>query len=101
MNTKLAYCHVVASVLAADGVIEEAERQFLDRIMTDMNLSDEERDQVMHFEGTDGAVETVRELPALAREQLRDDVLAATLIDGKISPHESRLVSLITEALGL
>ena len=101
MNPKLAYCHVVASVLAADGVMAQDERSFLARVMEEAQLTSDERDQVMHFEGTDRAEDVVRGLPSEEREKLRDDVLAATLVDGNISPLESRLIKHLTEVLDL
>jgi len=101
MNPSVAYCHVIASVLAADGIMEETERTFLDQTMTSLGLSDEDRQAVIHFEGADEAEATVKKLPTQTKEQLRDDLLAATLADGKISPHESAMVKRLTAILEL
>lgn len=101
MNPSVAYCHVVASVLAADGRMDDSERTFLDALMTELGLNDDERNDVIHFENTDGAEDAVQDMPEEQRRRLMDDVLAAVLADGKISPLEQRLVQRLTEVLGL
>ena len=101
MRPEVAYCHVIAGLLAADGRMEETERAFLDDTMNKLGLSDEERDAVSHFEGADGAEEVVTSMPLGDRQQLRDDLLAATLADGKISPLESKMMERLSELLGL
>jgi len=101
MNPSLAYCHVVASVLAADGRMDESEREFLNQLMAKLGLSEQEREDVVHFENTNGAEEAVQAMPEQERRQLMDDVLGAVLADGKISPLEQQLVHRLTEVLGL
>lgn len=101
MDHRTAYCHLVASVLAADGMITPNERAFLKQVMERMGLSDEERDAVMHFEGADKAAAVARELPEPLRRELLDELLAAALVDGRISPFETKVVGELTEQLGL
>ncbi len=55
MRIGLARCHVLARVLAADGIITTSERAALHAAITYHGLSQEERDQVIHFEGAEGA----------------------------------------------
>ncbi len=100
MNSNLAICHVIASVVSADGIIEDEERAFLEEAMSDFGLSDEERAQVRDFKG-EGAEEVVRTMPTDKKEMLRDGLVAATLADGKISPHETAVVKRITDLMGL
>ena len=101
MKPEVAYCHVIAGLLAADGRMDQSERDFLDATMTKLGLDAAERDAVMHFEGADGAEEAVRQMPLEDRERLRDDLLAATLADGKITALESQMVQRLSEVLGL
>lgn len=98
---RVAHCHLIARVLAADGIMEDQERAFLERAMAKMGLSDDERDQVMHFEGTEGAEEALAAMPEADRRKVVDDLVAAALIDGKLSPHETEIVKNVTKALGL
>ncbi len=100
MHKNLAICHVIASVVSADGIMEEVERAFLEEAMGDFSLSEEERVLVREFKN-DGAEEVVRQMPQEDKERLRDGLVAATLADGKISPHETAVVKRITELMGL
>lgn len=101
MREPVAHCHLIASVLAADGIMHEAEREFLDRAMTRLGLTEEERKQVMYFENAEGAAESLRGLSEEDRRKVVDDLVAAALVDGKLSPHETAIVKRIREALGL
>lgn len=100
MREEVAYCHMIASVCAADGMMDGAEREFLDQAMDELGLTEEERDQVRNFEGTEEAERIVKGMSLPRRESLRDALLGATLADGKISPHESALVKRISALLG-
>lgn len=100
MHKNLAISHVIASVVSADGMIEETERVFLEEAMQDLGLTDEERQQVRDFKNT-GSEDVVRAMPQEDKERLRDGLLEATLADGKISPHETAVVKHITELMGL
>lgn len=101
MRPPLAYAHVVASVLAADGHMDDAERAFLHRLLDRLELDAEERDRVLHFEGAEGARDVVQVLPEPERRAILDDVIEAVLADGKITPLEQRQVQRIAEMLGL
>lgn len=101
MKNSVACCHLVARLLAADGIVGEAERSFLEEMMNRLGLDEQERDDVRHFENTDGAEQTVRALPLEERERLRDELLAATLVDGKISPLERQVMDQLSDVLDL
>lgn len=98
-NDRVDRCHLVASVLAADGIVTENERAFLRKIMDAHALSDEERRQVREFEGADGALERLQVLPEDVRKAIVDELLEATLIDAKLSPVEREHAQKLTEAL--
>jgi uncharacterized tellurite resistance protein B-like protein len=100
MHKNLAISHVIASVVSADGMMEEAERLFLEEAMEDLSLTPDERQQVRDFKN-EGAEDVVRGMPHEDKERLRDGLLQATLADGKISPHETAVVKHITELMGL
>ena len=100
MHKNLAICHVIASVVSADGIMEDAERLFLEEAMEDLGLTPDEATQVRDFKN-DGAEDTVRSMPTEDKERLRDGLIAATLADGKISPHETAVVKHITELMGI
>jgi uncharacterized tellurite resistance protein B-like protein len=100
MNKHLAMCHLIASVVAADGIMDDAERLFLEGAMERLGLSPGEAQQVREFKNQ-GAEEAVRSMSMDEKQQLRDELLAATLADGRISPHETEVVKRITDLMGL
>jgi uncharacterized tellurite resistance protein B-like protein len=101
MNTRVARCHLIASVLAADGIMAGPERELLDRAMDEAGLTDEERHQVTGFEGGELATAALRGLPEADRRAIVDELLSAVLADGQISRHETALIGKLTAALGL
>ena len=100
MHKNLAICHVIASVVAADGIIEAVERAFLEEAMEDLDLSEEERQQVREFK-SEGCEEVVSTMPLEDKLTMRDGLIAATLADGNISRHETEVVKRVTELMGL
>jgi uncharacterized tellurite resistance protein B-like protein len=101
MDQRVAQCHLIASVLAADGMMAGPERAFLDSAMQALGLTDAEREQVTSFEGAEGAAEELRRLPEAERRVIVDDLVDAALVDRQISPHETALVEKLAAALGL
>lgn len=100
MHKHLAICHVIASVVSADGIIDDAERAFLEEAMQDLGLSEAERQEVREFKN-EGAEDVVKSMPLDDKHYLRDGLVSATLADGKISPYEQEVVKRITELMGL
>lgn len=101
MLASVARCHLLAEVLAADGMMAEAERATLEAEMERLGLSEGERDQVRHFEGAADALETVAALPESERQGLVDALVEAALVDGKLTPAETAAVKRIASALRL
>ena len=101
MEKRVAHCHLLAKLLASDMIMTDEERDFLDRAMTRMELTEEERDRVLHFEEADEAEATMRALPEADRQAVLDDLVGAALADGQLTPTENALVKKIADALGL
>jgi uncharacterized tellurite resistance protein B-like protein len=101
MDHRVARCHLLAEVLAADGIMTDDERKLLERHLANHELSDEEREQVRNFEGAEGAVAALRERPAAERQEVVDQLVEAALADGKLTANETATVKRIASALGL
>jgi len=101
MEKRVAHCHLLAKLLASDMIMTEEERNFLDRTMTSLELTEEERDAVLHFEHAEEAEATMRALPMADRQAVLDDLVGAALADGQLTPAENALVKKIAESLGL
>ncbi|SRR5258706_14210620 len=101
MNTRVARCHLLAEVLAADGIMTDAERALLERHLAHDEISDEERRQVREFDNADDAIVALRERPAAEKHEIIDQLVEAALADGKLTPNETAAVKRIAAALGV
>lgn len=101
MEERLARCLLISKVLAADGIMTDAEREFLESAMEKLGLTDEERAQCRDFEGWDEAEPIVRAMSLDAKRELMDGLVLAVLADGKVSPHEMKTIEKLSAALGL
>ena len=101
MDNRVARCHLLAEVLAADGVMTDDEKKLLEQHMENHELSEEERLQVRSFKGGDEAIALLRERPTIERQEIVDQLVEAALADGKLTAAETATVKRITEALGL
>lgn len=101
MHPNVARCHLLAEVLAADGMMAEEERALLEDEMAKLEVPEAEREQIRHFEGTAGALALVATLPEEERQAIVDHLVEAALADGKLTPAETATVKRIAEALQL
>jgi uncharacterized tellurite resistance protein B-like protein len=101
MNQRLATCLLLIDVLAADGMIREEERALLDATMERVGLTAAERKKVADIEGMDEAIALVASLDAEAKSAIMDELTAAALSDGQLSPQEIQTIGRITAAIGL
>lgn len=101
MHPDVARCHLLAEVLAADGIMVEEERVLLETEMERLQLSAPDRDAIRHFEGATEAMAAAAALSQDDRQALVDHLVSAALIDGKLSPAETATVKRIAHALKL
>ena len=92
---------LIAKVLAADGIMTDEERDFLESAMEALALPEEDRTRVRHFEGWEEAEPIVAKLSTEEKREFMDGLVRAVLADGKVSPHEMRTVEKLSAALGL
>jgi len=101
MNLKVARCLLVSKVLVADGIMTENERVFLDRMMRNLGLDENERRRVLDLEGWDEAEPVVADLSIEEKRELVATLVDAASADGRLSPLELAAVKRITTALGI
>jgi uncharacterized tellurite resistance protein B-like protein len=101
MDDRIARCHLLAEVLAADGIMTDEERALLEQHLANHELTDEEKQSVRDFEGTEGAAALLRERPEIERQEILDQLVECAMADGKLSPKETEAVKRIAQALGL
>ena len=101
MNERTARCLLLSKVLIADGIMTENERIFLDRSMTKMGLTPEERRSVIELEGWNEAESALSALPTQDKQELLSELVDAASADGRLSPLEAEMVKRIGHSLGL
>ncbi len=101
MDERVARCLLIAKVLAADGIMTDDEREFLESAMEALGLDPVERAQVRNFEGWEEAEPIIAALGIEEKRALMDGLVSAVLADGKVSPHEMRTIERLSHALGL
>lgn len=101
MDERVARCMLIAKVLAADGIMTESEREFLETAMEALGLDPVERAQVRNLDGWDEAEPIVAALSMEEKRALMDGLVSAVLADGRVSPHEMETIERLSHALGL
>jgi len=101
MNERVATCLLIAKVLVADGMMADHERAFLAKSIETLGLTEDEARIVRNLDGFDEAEKLVATLSEAKRRAVVDQLVEAALVDGKLSPHETKAVTAITKALGL
>jgi len=101
MTPNVAKCLLVSKVLVADGMMSDAEKEFLANMMTKLGLTDDERRRVIDLEGWDEAEPIVNGLSEDERRSIVELLVDAASADGRLSPHELATVKRVSAALKL
>jgi len=101
MDARIAKCLLVSKVLAADGIMTENERAFLEGAMSRLGIAPDERRSVINLEGWDQAEAALAHLTPDAKREIVSELVDAASADGRLSPLEMAMVKRITSALGL
>lgn len=101
MEVRVAKCLLLSKVLAADGIMTENERAFLDKEMKRLGVTADERRGILDLEGWDDAEAALKALPDEEKRELMSQLVDAASADGRLSPLEMTMVKSISAALGL
>ena len=101
MEPRIAKCLLLSKVLAADGIMTENERAFLDSAMKKLGVKDEERRGIHDLEGWDEAESALTGASEEEKREIVSSLVDAASADGRLSPLEMALVKRISKALGL
>ncbi len=101
MEPRVAKSLLVSKVLAADGLVSENEKAFLERAMKRLGVQPEERRAILAFEGWDDAERALAHLSIEDKRELISQLVDASSADGRLSPLEAAMVKRIAESLGV
>ncbi|MBX3192875.1 MAG: TerB family tellurite resistance protein [Labilithrix sp.] len=101
MDPRVAKCLLLSKVLAADGIMTENERAFLDGAMNRMGIADDQRRRILDLEGWDEAESALVHLSQDEKSEIVSQLVDAASADGRLSPLEMAMVKKISAALGV
>ncbi len=101
MEPRIAKCLLLTKVLAADGIMTENERAFLDAAMKKMGVLDSERRGILDLEGWDEAEGALVNISDDDKREIVSQLVDAASADGRLSPLEMAMVKRITKELGI
>jgi len=86
MEPRVAKCLLLTKVLAADGIMTENERAFLDQAMNKMGVLESERRGIVDLEGWDDAEAALTSLSVDEKREMVSQLVDAASADGRLSP---------------
>ncbi len=93
-------CQLIEAMISADGVIADAEREYLRKIVERFGLP--EREQGPMSENDFGrTTSTLRSLPTDVRSRVMALLVEAAVIDGNVDPQERALLLASAATLGI
>ena len=101
MEPRIAKCLLLTKVLAADGIMTENERAFLDAAMKKMGVLDSERRGILDLEGWDEAEGALVNISEDDKREIVSQLVDAASADGRLSPLEMAMVKRISKELGI
>ena len=101
MEQRVAKCLLVTKVLAADGIMTENERAFLDNAMKKLGVTDDEKRRIIELDGWSEAEEALVGSSEDEKRAIISQLVDAASADGRLSPLEMQMVKRISKALGL
>jgi uncharacterized tellurite resistance protein B-like protein len=101
MEPRIAKSLLLTKVLAADGIMTENERAFLDSAMTKLGVKDDERRRIINLEGWDEAESALASISDEEKREMVSQLVDAASADGRLSPLEMQMVKRISAALGI
>ncbi|MDB4935864.1 MAG: hypothetical protein JWP87_2836 [Labilithrix sp.] len=101
MEPRVAKCLLLSKVLAADGIMTENERAFLDAAMKKLGVKDEERRSIIDLVGWDEAEGALSSATDDEKREIVSQLVDAASADGRLSPLEMAMVKRISKELGL
>jgi len=94
-------CRLIAGLILADDNVRFEERLFLERAVSRLGLSDEERKEALSELDTEGAAAAAAGLPEAERRAIMSDLATAAAIDGDLHEAEERYLRKVATSLGL
>lgn len=100
-QTKRTACRMIAGLVATDDDFSDAERQFVDRVLSRFGIPESEWDAIFPLLEPDEAEAAIRGLDPAAQRETFQLLLEAARVDGVVSDDERRYLELVGRAIGM
>ena len=94
-------CDLIEAVIAADGVIADEERDFLQRVVDRFGLSEADRADRVVMSDLGRATSTLRTLGSDVQTRVMALLVEAAVVDGRVVPEERALLLAAAATLGI
>ncbi|MDD5308628.1 MAG: TerB family tellurite resistance protein [Deltaproteobacteria bacterium] len=102
LKDKIEICKVVAQAIMVDGMLTDAERDALDRLMDRYGLDAEQRKDVKRRNIEDDPAQMIEDMEAVdSKNELIVELVMALAADGALAPSERGLLDSVARALSL
>lgn len=98
LEDRYTVCELIESVIAADGVVDDREREFLQGIIRRFALPPREKRATVNVGLTTAKL---RALPSDVQTRVMALLVEAAVIDGKVDPHERAMLLASAATLGI
>ena len=93
---------LLEAVVAADGVVSDEEREFLQRVVERFGITEHDRDAHVVASSSPGeAMATLRGLPQDVQTRVMALLVEAAIVDGSVAPEERALLLSAAASLGI
>ncbi|MEN9577574.1 MAG: hypothetical protein RJA70_583 [Pseudomonadota bacterium] len=94
-------CRMVAGLVASDEDFDDSERAFLDKVLTQFEVPEDEWGAIFPLVEPEEAATAMRSLDTDTQRVTFELLMEGALADGKIAPEEATYLRLIGEAIGM
>lgn len=94
-------CELIEAVIAADGVVVQEEREFLERVIRRFGMPDRGGEEEIPPSEIGRTTRTLRELDPDLQTRVMALLVEAAIIDGKVDPKERALLLAAAATLGI
>ena len=94
-------CRLIAGLVVADDDLQPAEEAFLDRVLAQFDIPEEERDSIFPIVDRSEAAVTIRELPESAQKAALELLIDAAMADGMVAPEERAYLDAVATEMGV
>ena len=99
LSTKV--CRLIAGIVVSDDDLDDAEDQFIDRMLERFGIPAAERDSIFPIVDATEAKAAMQDLPAEVQQEAVVLLVQAAVADGKVVTEERAYLHAVGEAIGV